>query len=187
MLLTRSSKQTVIERLRRDPEFAKALFDEAATLFLNGEAHTARLLLRDLVNATIGFEGLARETAKPAKSLHRMLSANGNPSMDNLAAPCANGSAWRSRRAPSRPRKFRIRLESHGRACPGHPRSGVGVFGNPFAAPSPKELKRLDVWAFVFAEITGEVDNLKIRAIVNLERTVDTVGTWLRHPIGRLG
>ena len=25
-------------------------------------------------------------TAKPSKSLHRMLSQNGNPSMDNLAA-----------------------------------------------------------------------------------------------------
>ena len=29
---------------------------------------------------------MAMETAKPSKSLHRMLSARGNPSMDNLAA-----------------------------------------------------------------------------------------------------
>lgn len=41
---------------------------------------------RDLVNATIGFEQLATLTAKPSKSLHRMLSPTGNPSMDNLAA-----------------------------------------------------------------------------------------------------
>jgi DNA-binding phage protein len=86
MALTRDSRRTLIERVQRDPEFARALFDEAATLFLNGEAQTARLLLRDLVNATVGFEGLARETGKPAKSLHRMLSGNGNPGMDNLAA-----------------------------------------------------------------------------------------------------
>jgi DNA-binding phage protein len=86
MALTRSFKQTVVERVRRDPAFARALLDEAATLFLNGEAPTARLILRDLVNATVGFEGLARETSKPAKSLHRMLSENGNPSMDNLAS-----------------------------------------------------------------------------------------------------
>jgi len=85
MTLTRDSRQTVAERLRRDPEFAKAMLDEAATLFLNGEPQTARLILRDLVNATVGFERLARETAKPAKSLHRMLSKRGNPSMDNLA------------------------------------------------------------------------------------------------------
>ncbi|MGH7707795.1 MAG: DNA-binding protein, partial [Vulcanimicrobiaceae bacterium] len=59
--------------------------DEALTLFLNGEPDTARLVLRDLVNATVGFERLAAATGKPAKSLHRMLSTNGNPSMDNLA------------------------------------------------------------------------------------------------------
>ncbi len=86
MALTRNFKHTVIERVERDPAFAKALLDEAATLFLNGEAETARLVLRDLVNATLGFEQLAQATDKPSKSLHRMLSPKGNPSMDNLAA-----------------------------------------------------------------------------------------------------
>jgi DNA-binding phage protein len=86
MALTRNFKQTVIERVERDPEFAKALLDEAATLFLSGEPETARLILRDLVNATVGFEQLAVLTDKPSKSLHRMLSPKGNPSMDNLAA-----------------------------------------------------------------------------------------------------
>lgn len=86
MALTRNFKQTVVERVERDPEFAKALLDEAATLFLSGEPETARLILRDLVNATIGFEQLAAMTDKPSKSLHRMLSPSGNPSMDNLAA-----------------------------------------------------------------------------------------------------
>lgn len=86
MGLTRDFKETIRDRVKRDPEFAKALLDEAATLFLNGEPQLARLMLRDLVNATFGFEGLAAETGKPAKSLHRMLSKQGNPSMDNLAA-----------------------------------------------------------------------------------------------------
>jgi len=86
MALTRDFKQTVSERVERDPAFAQALLDEAATLFLNGEPEIARLMLRDLVNATLGFEQLATLTAKPSKSLHRMLSAKGNPGMDNLAA-----------------------------------------------------------------------------------------------------
>jgi DNA-binding phage protein len=86
MALTRGFRETVIDRVRREPEFARALLDEAATLFLNGEAEPARLILRDLVNATLGFEALASEIAKPAKSLHRMLSGKGNPNMDNLAA-----------------------------------------------------------------------------------------------------
>jgi len=60
--------------------------EEAATLFLNGEPGTARLTLRDLVNATMGFEQLATLTAKPSKSRHRMFSPTGNPIMDNLAA-----------------------------------------------------------------------------------------------------
>ena len=86
MALTRDFKQTVVERARRDPAFAQALLDEAATLFLNGEPESARLILRDLANATIGFEQLAALTNKPSKSLHRMLSPAGNPSMDNLAS-----------------------------------------------------------------------------------------------------
>lgn len=86
MPLTRDFRETVLERVRRDPGFATALLDEATTLFLNGDPQMARLILRDLVNATVGFEGLAAATDKPAKSLHRMLSRKGNPSMDNLAA-----------------------------------------------------------------------------------------------------
>lgn len=86
MVLTRNFRHTVLERVERDSDFAKALLDEAATLFLNGETQTARVVLRDLVNATLGFEELAQLTAKPSKSLHRMLSARGNPNMDNLAA-----------------------------------------------------------------------------------------------------
>jgi DNA-binding phage protein len=86
MVLTRDFKQTVAERAHRDPKFARAMLDEAATLFLNGEPDTARIILRDLVNATVGFEELATVTSRPSKSLHRMLSPRGNPSMDNLAA-----------------------------------------------------------------------------------------------------
>lgn len=86
MVLTRDFKETVKERAARDPAFAKVMLDEAATAFLNGEPHVARLILRDLVNASVGFEELATETNRPSKSLHRMLSEKGNPSMDNLAA-----------------------------------------------------------------------------------------------------
>ena len=50
MALTRDFKKTVAARAERDPVFAKALLDEAATLFLGGKPETARLILRDLVN-----------------------------------------------------------------------------------------------------------------------------------------
>ncbi|MBO1048359.1 MAG: transcriptional regulator [Dolichospermum sp. DEX182a] len=86
MALTRDFKETINARVQRDSTFAIALLDEAISLFLNGEPETARLILRDIVNATVGFEQLAIETSKPSKSLHRMLSAKGNPTMDNLTA-----------------------------------------------------------------------------------------------------
>jgi DNA-binding phage protein len=84
MMITRDVTETIDARISRDSEFAIALLDEAISLFLNGEPETARLILRDLVNATIGFEGLAIATERPSKSLHRMLSAKGNPTMDHL-------------------------------------------------------------------------------------------------------
>lgn len=86
MALTRDFKQTVVERVQRDPAFGQALFDEALTLMLGGEPDAARLMLRELINSTVGFEALAAHTDKPAKSLHRMFSAKGNPSMNNLTA-----------------------------------------------------------------------------------------------------
>ena len=86
MALTRDFEETVAARVHGDPAFAQALLDEVITLFINGEPDTAKLILRDLVNATVGFESLAEEINKPAKSLHRMLSASGNPTMSNVSA-----------------------------------------------------------------------------------------------------
>lgn len=41
-------------------------------------------MLRDYVNATIGFEELAAQTGTPSKSLMRMLGPKGNPTAANL-------------------------------------------------------------------------------------------------------
>ncbi len=84
MAITRDFSKTVSQRAQNDPDFAIALLDEAITLFVNGEPEVSRLVLRDLVKATVGFEELAGVVKKPSKSLHRMLSAKGNPTMDNL-------------------------------------------------------------------------------------------------------
>ena len=84
MDITRDYKETIDHRVKSDSEFGGALLDEALSLFLNGESDVARLVLRDLVNSTVGFEDLASEIEKSSKSLHRMLSAKGNPTMNNL-------------------------------------------------------------------------------------------------------
>ncbi len=84
MGLTRAFKETIAERARRDLRFREALFTEAINAYLAGDTAEGKSILRDLVNATVGFEGLAAEVRKPSKSLHRMLAPRGNPSTDNF-------------------------------------------------------------------------------------------------------
>lgn len=86
MALTRDYKESIRRRAERDPDFAAALMQEALSAVLEGEPETARIILRELVNSTIGFEVLAEELDKSSKSIHRMLSPRGNPTMDNLTS-----------------------------------------------------------------------------------------------------
>ncbi len=85
MALTRSYRETVLERIRRDPEFTAALYAEAISALLAGDQATTLSILRDLVHAHISFKQLADQTGFGEKALHRMLGANGNPTMENLA------------------------------------------------------------------------------------------------------
>lgn len=84
MALTREFKETIVVRAQRDAKFRDAMFAEAINAYLAGDTATGKSMLRDLVNATIGFEGLAAEVKKPSKSLHRMLATRGNPSTENF-------------------------------------------------------------------------------------------------------
>src|SRR3954451_15803245 len=86
MALTRSFKETVKARAERDPAFRNALLTEAVDQFLAGDLNTGKAVLRDYINATIGFERLAQETGSSSKSLMRMLSPYGNPTASNLFA-----------------------------------------------------------------------------------------------------
>lgn len=84
MGLTRDFKATVRERLQREPAFRDALLAEAVDTLLSGDLETGKSLLRDYVNATIGFGELGTLTCKSPKSLMRMLSSSGNPGARNL-------------------------------------------------------------------------------------------------------
>ena len=55
MALTRDFKVTVRERLQGDPSFREALLEEAVDCLLSSDLETGKSLLRDYVNATIGF------------------------------------------------------------------------------------------------------------------------------------
>ena len=84
MALTRDFRETIRADAARDPKFRAALFTEALDAYLAGDVAAGKAALRDLVNATIGFERLAVEVKKPSKSLHRMLAPHGNPSTENF-------------------------------------------------------------------------------------------------------
>lgn len=84
MALTRHFKETVQARIRKDPKYRKALLREGVECLLAGDLDTGKTILRDYINATIGFEELSRLTRRPAKSLMRMLSPKGNPQARNL-------------------------------------------------------------------------------------------------------
>ena len=86
MALTREFRETVYRRAQRDASFRRALLTEAVNAYLNGDEATGKAVLRDVINATIGFEGLAAHLHKPSKSLHRMLGPGGNPSTVNFFA-----------------------------------------------------------------------------------------------------
>ena len=84
MPLTQDFKKTIQARAVKDEAFREGLLRESIECMLADDVQTGKALLRDYINATTGFEKLARMTHKDAKSVMRMLSASGNPTANNL-------------------------------------------------------------------------------------------------------
>ena len=82
--LTRDFRETIRDRAQQQPAFRKALLREAIELMLSGDEKTGRAILRNYINATVGFPALEQGTTIPATSLMRMFGPNGNPSARNL-------------------------------------------------------------------------------------------------------
>ncbi|MCY4361947.1 MAG: transcriptional regulator [Gammaproteobacteria bacterium] len=86
MALTKDFKDTIQARAQRDPAFRKALLQEGVGCLLAADVDTGKSVLRDYINATIGFEELSRVFDKSSKSLMRMFGPKGNPQASNLFA-----------------------------------------------------------------------------------------------------
>jgi DNA-binding phage protein len=82
--LTREFRETVWKRVRNDPKFGEELLREGVECLLSGEMETGKTLLRDYINATVGFEKLAQLVELSPKSLMRMFGGNGNPQARNI-------------------------------------------------------------------------------------------------------
>ena len=84
MSLTRNFKETIQARIKRDPAFREEVLKEGVECLLTGDVDTGKAVLRDYINATLGFQELGASTAKSPKSLMRMFGPNGNPQARNL-------------------------------------------------------------------------------------------------------
>lgn len=86
MALTRDFRTRVAARVQRETRYRRALLRRAVQALLDNDLARGKALLRDYINATVGFETLARSLNKHSKSLHRMLGPRGNPCAENIFA-----------------------------------------------------------------------------------------------------
>jgi hypothetical protein len=84
MARTKSFKELVQHHVKRDVKFAEALLREGVDAMLSGDVETGKIILRDYIKATVGFEKLGAATGAPPKSLIRMFGPRGNPQAKNL-------------------------------------------------------------------------------------------------------
>jgi len=84
MALTRDFKELIRDQAQTDPAFRKALLREAIECMLNGDVATGKAVLRNYINATVGFPGLEKSVNIPATSLMRMFGPKGNPTAANI-------------------------------------------------------------------------------------------------------
>ena len=84
MGLTKDFRETVQARVRRDSAFRQGLLGDAIESLLAGDVPLGKELLRDYINATVGFPKLAVHTKIHAKTLHQMFGPAGNPTARNL-------------------------------------------------------------------------------------------------------
>jgi hypothetical protein len=64
--------------VRAETRLREALLREAVDALLSGDVETGKTVLRNYINATVGFDKLAIVTKKSPKSLMCMLGPKGN-------------------------------------------------------------------------------------------------------------
>jgi DNA-binding phage protein len=68
----------------RNKEYRRAFLGEAINDMLAGDLDSAKMVLREYINGTVGFIKVADALGRSPKSLMRMLSSSGNPQARNL-------------------------------------------------------------------------------------------------------
>jgi hypothetical protein len=84
MAKSRSFSDLVQRHIKGDKKFAESLLREGVDALLSGDVESGKIILRDYIKATVGFEKLGAATGAPPKSLIRMFGPRGNPQAKNL-------------------------------------------------------------------------------------------------------
>lgn len=84
MPITKNFRKTIHSRAEHDAKFRRHMLTEAVNELLSGDLEAGKAILRDYINATITFQGLAGKLSKSSKSIHRMLGHRGNPRAENI-------------------------------------------------------------------------------------------------------
>lgn len=129
MALTRDFRETVQADVKLDPAFRRGLLSDALESLFSGEVALGKELLRDYINATVGFPKLAAHTKIHVKTLHQMFGPHGNPTARNLFEIIAylqraEGVRFTVRSAGHAPRSQK-RLPAHGAKRATSRRQGV--------------------------------------------------------------
>ena len=84
MALTHDFRETVQDRLRRDPEFRECVLAGGVERLLTGEVGVVKRSLRDYIIVTVGFEKLGVLTGRSAESVTHMFGPEGDPLASDL-------------------------------------------------------------------------------------------------------
>jgi len=84
MLLTKDLNDKVRERIQQSAPFRREYLREGLHCVITGDVETGKSVLRDYINGTLGFVALGKALSRDPKTLMRMLSPKGNPTIRNF-------------------------------------------------------------------------------------------------------
>lgn len=73
-----------VKALKEDRELRRIHLRNAVNNLFSGDEVDGRLMLRDIINATCGFQVIANSLKSSDKSVMQMLGENSNPTQSNL-------------------------------------------------------------------------------------------------------
>ena len=83
--LTRSYKETVMEMIKRDPIFRELMLTGGVEFLFGDEPEVGKILLRDYINGTMGFDELGELTGESPESLMQLLGPDGDPGDSSMS------------------------------------------------------------------------------------------------------